>query len=120
LESDQLGRMKKSVITPPIAAEPFACFHAEGIELAPASLADAYLYYVKRPVDPNWDYTITSQVEVYNSTSVPGNTGKISHDFEVSERLHKDICMIVLRYIGVNLSDYQLTEFANQVQERTA
>jgi len=118
LESDQLGRIKKSVITPPIEEEPFACLHSEGIELAPADLDDAYLYYVKRPENPNWDYTIQNQAYVYNSTATPQLSGSVSHDFEVSERLHKDICMIILRYIGVNLSDYQLTEFANQVQER--
>jgi len=118
LESDQLARIKKSVITPPIDDDPFAYFGSDGIEIAPSTLTDVYLYYVKRPVDPNWDYTISNQTEVYNSSTTPQLSGKVSHDFEVSERLHKEICMIVLRYIGVNLSNYQLTEFANQVQER--
>lgn len=117
IENDQLGRMKKSLITPPIDSEPFACMHSEGIEIAPAGLTDVYLTYVKRPADPNWDYTIDHQIFVYNSTATPQLSGKISHNFEMPERKHKEICMIILKYIGINLSDEALTQFATQVQE---
>lgn len=117
VESDQLGRIKKSYITPPIESDPFCCFHSNGIELAPGTLSDAYLYYVRRPVNPNWDYTVSQQVYVYNSGSTPQLSGKVSQNFEVAERLHKEICMIILKYVGVNLSDDRLTEFATRVQE---
>lgn len=119
VESDQLARIKKSFITPPIDSEPFACIHAEGIEIAPSSLNDVYLYYIRRPKDPNWDYTSLNQRFIYNSTATPQLSGKISQDFEIAERKHKEICMIILKYIGVNLSVEQLTQFATQVQEST-
>jgi len=118
IENDQLGRMKKSVITPPVEDEPYACFHGEGIEIAPAFLTDVYMYYVKMPQDPNWDYTITNDTEIYNGTSTPQLSGKISYGFDAPRRLHKKICMIILKYLGINLSDTQLAAFATQIQER--
>lgn len=118
VENDQLGRMKKSLITPPIESDPFGCFHGEGIEIVPATISDAYLYYVKMPQDPNWDYTVSNSEEVYNASSTPQLSGKVSYGFDTPRRLHKKICMIILKYLGINLSDLQLSAFATQVQER--
>jgi hypothetical protein len=117
VESDQLARMKKSLITPPTDDDPFACFHGDGIEIAPASFTNAYLFYVKRPVDPNFDYNYVNQVAVFNTSTTPQLSGKVSQNFEASERLHREICMIILSDVGINLSDERMTAYANQVIE---
>lgn len=120
LENDQLGRIKKSVITPPIEEDPYGCFHGEGIEIAPETLTDVHLYYVRIPKEPNWDYTISNDTEVYNGTATAQLSGKVSQNFETPARLHKKICLIILKYLGINLSDAQLTAFATQIQERNS
>lgn len=117
LENDQFGRMKKSVVTPPIDEEPFGCFHGDGVEIAPASLTDVHLYYVRMPKEPNWDYSIQNDTEVYNASATPQLSGKVSQNFETPTRIHKKICLIILKYLGINLSDAQLTQFATQIQE---
>lgn len=118
LDNDQFGRIKKSLVTPPTAEEPYACMAGNGIEVAPGDLTDVQLIYVKKPKDPNWDYTMSGQTEVYNGTSTPQASGKVSYGFDTPERLHKKICIVILKYIGVNLSDSALTQFATMVQER--
>jgi len=117
LESDQMGLMRKSRITPPIDTDPFVCFHQSGIEIRPETLTDVMFYYVRKPVDPNWDFSFINQEYIYNSTTTPQLTGKISHGFDTPDRLHKEICMIILKYVGINLDNDKLTAFAREIQE---
>lgn len=119
LESDQMGVMRKSQITPPIEDDPFVCFHANGIEIQPGTISDALLYYVKRPVDPNWDYTINGQTYTYNSTSTPQQTGKVSQNFTLPEKVHKEICLRILKYLGIPLDMDRLTTIASQIESTT-
>jgi hypothetical protein len=77
------------------------------------------LSYVKNPVDPNWDYTIVDGQPVYNATSTPGQTGKVSQDFSVNPNTnaHLEICFMILQSVGVNLDALQITQYSLQKEQ---
>lgn len=67
------------------------------------------LYYLRYPVTPVFGYTITNGVPVYNPAT--------STQLELPDVTHEEVCNILLRYIGVNLSSEAISAYAAQSKQ---
>lgn len=111
IDTDQYADVKQSLIYPPDALHPVAVFYGDKIRIDPSATAVLWTY-LRYPEDPNWDYTMVSGDPVYNSTNVPGVTGKISHNFEVDRSMHTEICWRICKYAGMNIDMTMVTQMA--------
>lgn len=111
IDTDQYAEVTKSLIYPPDEEHPVAVFFGDKIRIDPGTVSVTWTY-LRYPVDPNWDYNIVDGVPAYNSTNVPGQTGLISHDFEVDRSLHTEVCWRICKYAGINIDMTMVTQMA--------
>lgn len=102
--SDEVAILNNSQIKPPTVQYPFYVTYSDGIYVYPSSIASIKLSYVRKPIDPKWNYTIVNEVPVYSASG--------SQDFELNEMVHLRICSKILAAVGVNLSMADLTAYA--------
>lgn len=113
VDVDEYMRLKDSVIKPPTAQAP-VFLRAErpggtfGIQVLP-SMASCYIFYIRRPATPLWNYAIVFGRPVYATTG--------SQDFELSETVHMEICMRILAAVGINLDQSSISAYA-ELQEQ--
>ena len=81
---------------------------SDGIYVYPASITSIKLSYVRKPVDPEWAYTIVNNEEVYDAGS--------SQDFELLETTHLEIVMLILQMMGVSINMLQVTQYAQAME----
>lgn len=118
IDTDQYARVKQSAIIAPEDDYPIAVFHGEHIFFDPTDIGTIKMMYLKVPTEPNWDYNLFSGLPVNNSTSTPGQTGKVSVNFIGDQTFHLEICRKILKYVGVNLDSDMTTQFS-KFEEQT-
>lgn len=108
VEQDEAILLNESVIKPPTTQYP--CYYMLGgnMYILPSTITSGTITYVRRPLTPKWNYTISNDVPIYNPTG--------SQDFELGELLHLRICAKILQMAGVNLSLGQVTEYAAAIE----
>jgi hypothetical protein len=105
VEQDRVANNLTSSIEAPDAKYPIYVQLRTKLQFYPKSLATATITYLKEPTDMVWGYTIVSGRPVYNSlTSVQ----PLWKDMDMNE-----IIYLALSYIGVNLKDPEVSQFAN-------
>lgn len=75
------------------------------IQFYPINTYTANITYLKKPDDMVWGYTLTGQVPVYSEA--------LSTHPEWSDTDMNEIIYLALSYIGVNLKDPDVSQFAN-------
>lgn len=105
---DEIVELNNSSIMPPSTMFPKFVMHSNGFNIYPTSIASIKLSYVRKPLTPEWAYTISNNEEVYDA----GN----SQDFELSETTHLEIVSIILQMSGVNLNMLQVTQYAQAME----
>lgn len=107
VDDDEWTFRTSAALRKPTRRYPICKFHDTQIEFKPTGTYN--LYYLRYPVTPVFGYTITNGVAVYNpSTSV---------QLELPDITHEEVCNILLRYIGINLSAEQLQQYAERSKQ---
>ena len=75
-----------------------------GLRFAPANVGIVYIDYFHKPKQPTWAYTIVNNQQVYNPTT--------SVDFEWDEFSLNQVAAVYLQFIGINLKDSDVSNFA--------
>jgi hypothetical protein len=75
------------------------------IQFYPMNISTANLIYLKKPADMAWGYTLNGQIPVYSEAL---STNPAWYDTDMNE-----IIYLALSYIGVNLKDPEVSQFAN-------
>lgn len=96
-------------ITPPTFDYPIGAFYDKGIKVFPKDIDSVGLTYLRQPLKPFRNYTITA-----NDENIFNPIGSV--DLEYPEIMHNDFAVIVAKYFGINLKDGDLINFANQRQ----
>lgn len=107
----ELSLRLPSSITPPTFDYPIGAFYNQGIKVFPKDISEVKLTYLRRPVKPFRNYTITA-----NDENIFDPIGSV--DLEYPEIMHNDFAVIVAKYFGINLKDGDLINFAQGRQER--
>jgi hypothetical protein len=104
VEQDRIANNLSSYYDAPTSDFPIYSQLRTKFQFYPKDLATASLFYLKKPTDMVWGYTTVSGRPVYNSgTSVQ----PLWKDMDMNE-----IIYIALSYIGVNLKDPDVSQFA--------
>ena len=107
----ELSLRLPNAITPPTFDYPIGAFYNQGIKVFPKDISEVKLTYLRRPVKPFRNYTITA-----NDENIFDPTGSV--DLEYPEIMHNDFAVIVAKYFGINLKDGDLINFAQGRQDR--
>lgn len=100
--SDRAGNYTKG----PTTKNPVCVFRNNGIHVYPASIPQVDFAYVRYPLDPVFAYT---QETGYITEDVGGST---QYEWEV--HLHMDLTRIILGYVGINVREQELQQYAEQ------
>jgi hypothetical protein len=105
VEQDRVSNNLTSVIEAPDEQYPIYTQLRTKLQFYPKNLATATIIYLKEPADMVWGFTIVSDRYVYNPAT---STQPLWKDMDMNE-----IIYLALSYIGVNLKDPEVSQFAN-------
>ncbi|MCK4818557.1 hypothetical protein KA005_22495 [bacterium] len=97
---DRAGNWTKK----PSTKNPVYVVGNDGIRIYPATIATVDFNYYKYPTTPVFAYNQETGYITYNSGS--------STEFDWPERLHMDLVRIILGYVGINIREAQLSQYA--------
>lgn len=104
LTEDQYSDRSGNWIKRPTTKNPVGVIRSDGIHVYPASIVQVDFAYVRYPVDPEFVYV---QETGYITEGA-------STEYEWPIHLHRDLTMIILSYIGINIREQQLEQYAEQ------
>jgi hypothetical protein len=104
VEQDRIANNLSSYYDAPTADYPIYAQLRTKFQFYPKDLGTASLFYLKKPTDMVWAYTTVAGRPVYNSGS---SVQPLWKDMDMNE-----IIYIALSYIGVNLKDQEVSQFA--------
>ena len=105
LTEDEYSDRAGNSIKEPTAKNPVCVVRSNGIHIYPTIIVQVDFNYVRYPADPVFDYTEN-----------PGyiTDGGSSVEYEWEAHLHMDLTRMILGYIGINLREQQLEQYAEQ------
>lgn len=105
LTEDEYSDRAGNSIKEPTAKNPVCVIRSDGIHIYPTSIPQVDFNYVRYPLDPVFDYTEN-----------PGyiTDGGSSVEYEWPVHLHRDLLMMLCGYIGINLREGELEQYAEQ------
>ncbi len=112
LNTDEFKAKKMDKTAPPTVDYPFATQRKDKIILAPDSIANISLDYLRKPVDPLWAYTVSNDEEVYDSAN--------SVQLEWADIYHIDIARIICSYMGIQFRDIDFYQYSEKVKTEGA
>jgi hypothetical protein len=103
-------RQSNSIIMPE-PEYPIIRFGQSGFQVAPPTVKNIRLTYVRKPAVPVFGFTVDVSTGdyIYDPTT--------STEIEYNEIMHLDYAVIMLKYIGANLSNQQIIDFAESIQK---
>lgn len=111
MSNDRIYNRIKNPIVPASKKKPICTFygitgdHPNGyIQFYPTNLGLARFDYLRTPAVPVWGYTIQSGVPVYDATS--------SIDIEWPGTSENELIMMAAKFLGINLREDQLYQYA--------
>lgn len=110
VNNDEIGNMMMSQIIQPTLKYPRVSRYDTYMQFYPKKIGAIQLNYFRRPANPVWGFTVVSGRQVYDPTT--------SVDLEVLPEFDNEICMMILSYIGINLREDQLIQFAEMLKKQ--
>ena len=104
LTEAQYGDRAGNWIKKPSTKNPVYVVRNDGIHIYPSTIAVVDFNYYKYPTTPVFAY---NQFTGYITYDEPGST-----EFDWPERLHMDLVRIILGYVAMNISEAQLSAYA--------
>jgi len=98
--ADRMGNWTKR----PTTKCPIGIVRQSSIYIEPSTINAVDWYYLRLPADPVFAYTVVADELVYDS----GN----STEFEWPKVNHMDLVRLLLSYLGINLREQQLIQYA--------
>ena len=107
---DEADILNKSLIKPPTATSAKFAQSQDGLHIFPNTLTPVLLTYIRKPVDPVWNYTFSDGIAVYAATGGVLSSGN-SVELELPEPTHHRIVMILAQMVGINLTLPDIVQF---------
>jgi hypothetical protein len=102
--SDRAGNWTKK----PATKNPVCVIRDDGIYVYPITIPQVDFTYIRYPIEPVFGYT---QAEGYITTAA-------STEYEWGEHLHRDLTMMILGFIGINIREQELQQYAEMHKEK--
>lgn len=110
LRNSELGGYLSSGIRKPTRKYPVAVFYDTYIQFYPTDLDTIEFNYLRQPKTPIWAYTVSNGRPVYD--------GDNSVDFEAPDEAHNEIVANICSYLGLNLKDAELVQYAEMAKKQ--
>lgn len=105
VDHSMLASKRNDPLCPPAADYPICTFYSTYIQFYPTNVSNVKITYFKVPTKPEWAYDVDGDDRYeYNDTD--------SVDIEWKENRHGDIKMKAMEFLGINLREGDLVEFA--------
>lgn len=91
----------------PTTEFPICSFYYDGIDVRPKNIGKIYMEYISSPVGAYWGYDEVAGDRVYNPSK--------SRQLQAPQDNYLLIASLILKMVGVNLSDEQVFGFAQDV-----
>jgi len=102
----------RSKLTKPSKTWPVFVKRGVNYFIYPSTITDnIQAYYVRKPVEPKWDYEVNPNTGAYEFTPV----GSGSVNFELSDIEQTEVVLKILQYTGVIIRDPQIIQTAAQL-----
>ena len=110
VEQDRLANNLASYYDYPVDSNAIYTIFRDYIQFSPNDLYSANIIYLKKPEDMVWGYTMNGQIPEYSEA--------LSTQPEWNDTDMNEIIYLALSYIGVNLKDPDVSQFA-QIKTQT-
>lgn len=104
VDDNELGYRLNSTIVPPSKDFPILVYYDEYMKVFPEDLLRVEVTYLREPIKPIWAFTLVNNRPVYD----PDN----SVDIEFPREMHNEIMIKILSYVGINLREGVLMQYA--------
>lgn len=105
LTEDQYSDRAENYTKRPTTKNPVCVIRSDGVYVYPALITLVDFAYIRYPVAPNFDYVVETGYITDGGSSV---------EYEWQEHLHMDLTRMICGYIGINLREGQLEQYAEQ------
>lgn len=104
IPDDKLGGRLSSDIVNPSKKYPICTLYDTYMQFYPKNLAGVKFTYLRQPTVPKWAFTFVDGREIYD----PDN----SVDFDFPDTVHNSISIKILSYLGINLREAEIVQYA--------
>lgn len=87
-----------------------AAFYSDHIQIYPENIGVVDFTYLRKPIEPFWAFTLENGRPVYDPVN--------SIDLEAPEELANEIVMMCASYLGINLREPQLIQYAETMKQQ--
>lgn len=122
LTDDEAGGRRSNSITYPTLKNPICVFYKNYIQFFPINIQSVEFTYLRLPKKPFFDYNIANdqyvflpQGQFHNGTNLPAGTPSRTVELEWPEDAHIDFANRIMKYVGINLREDQLINYAQAV-----
>lgn len=105
LTEDQYSDRAENYTKRPTTKNPICVVRSNGIYVYPALITLVDFAYIRYPIAPVFDYVV-------NAGYITDGGGSVQYEWP--EHLHMDLTRMILSYIGINLREQQLEQYAEQ------
>lgn len=117
VSSGQLGERLDSEFRKVSKGSPIVVEYDTVLQYYPINIGVVELVYIKDPVIPFWNYTVTSNVQTYKESSGgaltnPNDGGTGSTNFDLPVQLKNDLILKICEYFGVSVRQQDLVQSA--------
>ena len=103
------GRLSSTFMAPS-KQHPIASIRSGVIQIYPKETPFVRMTYLRNPKTPLWAFTVNSNgTLIYNDAT--------SVQLESPDDTHNDVCMSILRYLGISIREQSLSQYAQAMKE---
>ena len=117
----ELGERLSSQFSPPTVQHPIVVEYDTYFQFYPENVGSVKLAYLRTPLVPFWNYTVSSNQQVYAATGGVGTnpnsgvTAGNSTDFELAEELKSDLIFTICGLLGITVRQADLFQSAQAI-----
>ena len=97
----------------PSATYPVYESYNTGITVSPNTIISIDVRYIRKPLDPNWTYTVVGNNPLFNPASVD------YQDFELTESEFTNLVVKMLGYFGVTIREADVIQVSETLDNKT-
>ena len=110
INNDEIGDVMQSEIVKPTLRYPVCSYYGTYIQFEPKNIGLITFDYLRKPVTPVWAFTTVNNRAVYNAAA--------SIDFELPNETHNTLVMMMCSYLGINLQEGSLVQYAEMQKQQ--
>lgn len=110
LRTNEVARRVNSTISPPTNKRPVAEMRDTYFKIWPKTVQFIRFVYLRHPEAPVWGYTTTNNRPVYDASA--------STDIDAPKEAMNELVMIALSYIGINMREPELIQYAETMKDK--